>query len=54
MTVKCLDCGYIDDNISIQEAGIVISRTGRFSCAKCGSKKIGSMKDEARSTDLAR
>lgn len=45
MTVKCEDCGFVDDSISI-DAGIIINKDGRGTCRKCGSENIVSFKPE--------
>jgi DNA-directed RNA polymerase subunit RPC12/RpoP len=46
MTVKCEDCGFVDDSIGI-DAGIFISRDGRITCRRCGSRKIVALKPKS-------
>ena len=45
MTVKCKDCGFVDDSIAI-DADIFISRDGRITCRRCGSRKIVAFESE--------
>ena len=50
MTIKCLDCGYVDEHNFIARINrnltFASGREAPFACPKCGSKRIVSPKKE--------